>query len=87
MPATAIKPINERAYPVYKYRELLASLGNDQEIRSLILSYGFEAPTLPVIKGWRVRNSIPTKWLPLLMHKAMKDGALYDMTKLLKAPF
>ena len=87
MPAIALKPIHLRAYPTYKYRELLESIGSDDEVRKLIRSHGFEAPTTPVIKGWRMRNSIPTKWLPLLMHKAMQDGALMDVSKLLKEPF
>jgi hypothetical protein len=87
MPATALKSTNTKAYPVYKFRELMASLGSNQEIQDLIASYGFDAPTLYVIKGWRWRNSIPSKWLPLLMHRAMQDGALRDISKLLKAPF
>ena len=87
MAVAALKPIHERAYPTYKYRELLESIGSDEEIRKLIRSHGFEAPSLPVIKGWRMRNSIPTKWLPLLMHRAMQDGALMDVSKLLKTPF
>lgn len=87
MPANALKPYAERAYPVYKYRELMESIGSDHDIRRLISSYGFDAPTAPVIKGWRARNSIPTKWLPLLLHRAMQDGALRDVSRLLKAPF
>ena len=87
MPATALKPYAERVYPIYKYRELMEAIGSDGDIRNLIASYGFDAPTAPVIKGWRARNSIPTKWLPLLLHKAIQDGSLRDMSKLLKAPF
>ena len=87
MPAIAFKPIHKRAYPTYKYRELLESISSDDEVRKLIQSHGFESPSVPVIKGWRMRNSIPTKWLPLLMHKAMQDGALMDVGKLMKGPF
>ena len=87
MTAIAFKPIHKRAYPTYKYRELLEAIGSDEEVRKLIRSHGYESPSIPVIKGWRMRNSIPTKWLPLLMHKAMQDGSLRDVSWLLKVPF
>jgi len=83
----AFKPIGERAYPVYKYRELLQSIGTDADIQALIRSYGYDSPTVPVIKGWRMRNSIPTRWLPLLMHRAIQSGDLTDVTRLVKSPF
>ena len=87
MPSARLKPIRERGYPVYKFRELMESIGSDQEIVNLIKSHGYEAPSVPVIKGWRMRNSIPTKWLPLLMHKAMQNGDLRDVSRLVKEPF
>jgi hypothetical protein len=80
-----LKP--DRAFPTYKFRDLLAAVGSDQEIQDLIASHGFDRPTLPVIRGWRSRNSIPSRWLPLVLHRVMSNGDLKDMTKLLQDPF
>jgi len=84
---THVKPLTERNYPDYKFRELLAAVGNDQEVQDVIVTAGFEPPTAHVIRGWRRRNSIPPRWLPILMHKAMAKGVIRSADDLLKAPF
>jgi hypothetical protein len=84
---THVKPRNERHYPVYKYREMLAAIGSNATIQDVIRSYGYEQPTLGVIQGWRRRNSIPSTWLPILMHWLGKRGLLDTPDQLLKEPF
>jgi hypothetical protein len=82
-----LTPVSERNYPQYRYREMLAAVGTDKDIQDLIASYGFERPTLNVIRGWRSRNSVPSRWLPLIVHKLMQEGALTSAANLLKEPF
>jgi hypothetical protein len=84
---THVKPRGERNYPVYKYKEMLASIGSDADIQDVIAGYGFDRPSVGVIRGWRRRNSIPPTWLPILMHKLMKKGVLDEPDQLLRAPF
>src|SRR5262245_29539034 len=84
---THVKPRNERNYPVYEYKELLAAIGSDADIQDAIASYGFDKPSVGVIRGWRRRNSIPSTWLPLLMHALTKKHVPVAFDKLLKAPF
>jgi hypothetical protein len=86
MPRSPI-PIEERAYPRYDYRALLTSIGSDRDIQNLIGSYGFEKPSTSVIRGWRSRNSVPSRWLPLIVHKGMQDGWLKNPTAFLETPF
>jgi hypothetical protein len=80
-----LKP--DRAFPHYRFKDLLAAVGSDQEIQDLIASHGFDRPTLPVIRGWRARNSVPSRWLPLILHKVISSGDLKDITVLLETPF
>jgi hypothetical protein len=79
--------MKDRNYPTYKYRELLTAVGSDREVQDLIASYGFERPSLAVIRGWRSRNSIPSRWLPLIMQKVVRDGVLTDPAALMETPF
>jgi hypothetical protein len=82
-----VTPVSERNYPQYRYREMLAAIGSDKDVQDLIASFGFEKPTINVIRGWRVRNSVPSRWLPLIVHKLMQEGTLTSTAKLLKGPF
>jgi len=84
--SVSVKPASQRVYPQYRYRALLAGIGSDRDIQKLIVSYGFDAPTEATIRGWRVRNSIPSRWLPLLVHRAMREGWVKDATSLLEMP-
>src|SRR5262245_1999316 len=82
-----VTPVTQRNYPTYRYREMLAAIGSDKDVQALIESAGFEKPTINVIRGWRARNSIPSRWLPLIMHRLMQEGALSSPAKLIKEPF
>jgi len=67
---THLKPIAQRNLPKYEFRAFLDALGSDQEIHELIAESGYESPTVSVIRNWRSRNSIPTRWLPFLLRVA-----------------
>jgi hypothetical protein len=53
--------------PSYDFRTLLRALGSDQEICDLIERLGYTSPPPTVVRGWRTRRSIPSRWLPLLL--------------------
>jgi hypothetical protein len=73
-------PIYKRDYPTYKYRELIAAVGSDEDVQNLIREHGYEAPTVWVIRGWRTRNSIPARWLPILLMQAISEGLVSDIS-------
>jgi len=76
--------IRDRNYPVYKYKALIAAIGTDDEVAALIKDCGFDPPPLATIRGWRTRNSVPARWAPLLITKAMTAGRLRDTSALLQ---
>ena len=77
----------QKNYPEYKYRELLASIGNDRAVQDVLASYGYDVPSARVIEGWRSRNSVPPRWLPLLIQHAMaQPRGLSKPEALLKTP-
>lgn len=67
-----------RNTPVWRYREILSQLGDNQDISRTIMAYGFDPPSEPSIQSWRVRNSIPGKWLPLIVDIALHSGITFD---------
>ena len=81
------KPISNRIYPELKVKELLDAIGSDKQIAELLRSFGYEAPPLASIRGWRSRNSIPVRWLPLLMGWAMDRGDLQKPEQLVRELF
>lgn len=84
---TKMKPIADRLYPEYDFRTLLAAIGNDKAVSDLIASYGYEAPPIASIRGWRSRNSIPSRWALLLLAWAMEKGVVKNPETLIKEPF
>jgi hypothetical protein len=76
----------QKNYPEYKYRELLAFIGNDRAVQDVLAAYGYDVPSVRVIEGWRMRNSVPPRWLPLLIQHAMTNKALPKPEALLKTP-
>lgn len=79
--------MKDRNYPTYRYRDLLAAVGSDKDIQDLIAGHGYDRPSLAVIRGWRSRNSVPSRWLPLVLHKVMTNGDLKDVAALVETPF
>jgi hypothetical protein len=67
--------MNDRTtFPVWEYDKFLSSLGSDHEIQQLVADKGFKPPPLKTIAGWRLRNSIPGRWLPLLIDEGRQRG-------------
>lgn len=81
------KPIGARVYPELKVKELLDAIGSDRQIAALLRSYGYEAPPLASIRGWRSRNSIPSRWVPLLVGWAMERGDIKKPEQLVRELF
>lgn len=80
------KPLKDRRYPEIKYRDLLAVIGSDRQVQDALRNYGYDVPSIRVIEGWRSRNSVPPRWLPLLLQHAMNRGDVRKPEELLKAP-
>jgi hypothetical protein len=76
----------DRHYPQYKYRDLLEVIGNDRDVQAALEQFGYDVPSTRVIEGWRSRNSVPPRWLPLLLQHAMNRGDVRKPEELLKAP-
>lgn len=70
--------------PDWKFAELIASFGTANELGDRLEKEGFKPPPRHTILGWRQRNSIPGKWLPLLIQLAIWDGNLRDISGLRK---
>ena len=71
-------------HPSWKYLELIAALGDDAAVAELIRSEGFDPPSLKTIAGWRMRNSMPSRWLPLLVELAMERKIIDHISQLRK---
>jgi hypothetical protein len=81
------KPKGDRLYPEHDFKTLLAAIGSDKDVATLIRDYGYEAPPLASIRGWRSRNSIPSRWVPLLVGWAMQKGVMKTPETLIRSPF
>jgi hypothetical protein len=69
--------------PQWKYRELVSALGaTDNEVREIIRAEGFDPPALKTVTSWRLRNSVPATWAPLLIDVAMRRGILGEVGQL-----
>jgi hypothetical protein len=82
-PKTA-RVAREFRIPEYRYRELIAAVGTDDEVQKAISEAGFDPPPASTIRGWRTRNSIPSAWVPLLIAHAMTMGKLTSPIMLLR---
>jgi hypothetical protein len=71
-------------YPAWKYLELVEAFGGERKVADLIRKEGFDPPPLKTITGWRMRNSIPGRWAPLLIEAAIEAGHLDQISQLRK---
>jgi hypothetical protein len=69
----ASKPREARLYPEGKWTELLAAIGNNDEVAKLIRDAGYDPPPPGSIQGWRTRGSVPARWTPLFLEWAIKN--------------
>ena len=68
--------------PRWKYRDLVAALGSDDQVVELLRAAGFRPPPAKTIAGWRMRNSVPGQWAPALIDAAMRRGLLAKISHL-----
>lgn len=67
---------------------LMHKLGvSDKQIADLIRSYGIDPPPESTIRGWRARNSIPARWLLVLVRIAIDQKVVRDLDELIDSPF
>lgn len=78
-------PRKKAIQPVWRYYDLLMMLGSANEIRLMIQKKGYEAPPEDTVQGWRNRNSIPGKWVPILIQLAVDKGVIKSIDDLKKA--
>lgn len=67
--------------------DLMIRLGNEKTIADLIRQYGIDPPPESTIRGWRARNSIPSRWLLILVKIAIDTKAIRDLDQLIDNPF
>ena len=72
--------------PEWRYTELITSLGTANEIIDRMKIEGLAAPPRLTILGWRQRNSIPARWLPLMIQWGIQDMLLKGIHDLRKNP-
>jgi hypothetical protein len=70
------------ARPSWLFKNLLTILGSTGDIRSMLYDKGFFPPPDDTIQGWRNRNSIPGKWVPVLIQLGIERGFLRDINDL-----
>lgn len=62
--------------PKWRYRDLYDKLGGSDAIVAHIKNAGYEPPPLMTVRGWGHRESIPSKWLLVLLIVALKAEAI-----------
>jgi hypothetical protein len=78
------KPRNQRLYPEGKWAELLAAIGNNDEVAKVFMDAGYDAPPPGSIQGWRSRGSVPTRWTPILLEWAINNDMIKRPLALLR---
>jgi hypothetical protein len=69
--------------PSWKYRKLVSALGaTDNDVREVIRAEGFDPPALKTVTAWRLRNSVPGQWAPLLIDIALRKGLIKRISQL-----
>lgn len=62
--------------PKWRFRDLYDKLGGSEAIVLHIKNAGYEPPPLMTVRGWGHRESIPSKWLLVLLIVALKGKAI-----------
>ena len=68
--------------PAWRYYDLLILLGSANEIRRMLEAKGYKPPPENTVQGWRNRNSIPGKWVPVMLQLAVEKGFIKDIDDL-----
>ena len=70
------------AAPEWRYRDLLVGLGTSGDVRALLKEKGYQPPPEDTVQGWKNRNSIPGKWVPILLELGIEKGLFKDVAGL-----
>ena len=68
--------------PLWRYYDLLILLGTANEIRGMLQDKGYTPPPEDTVQGWRNRNSIPGKWVPVMLQLAVEKGFIKSIDDL-----
>ena len=72
--------------PEWRFKHILRSLGTADDIRWLLFGKGYTPPPEDTIQGWRNRNSIPGKWVPVIIELAQEKRLIRDVADLKPVP-
>ena len=67
------------AEPAWSFKNLLMVLGTAKEIQELLRQRGYHPPPEDTIQGWRNRNSIPGKWVPVFIQMGIDRKFIADI--------
>jgi hypothetical protein len=70
--------------PEWRFYDLLMKLGSVTEIAQMLKARGYNPPPRPTIQGWRNRNLMPAKWVPVFIKLAFDLGVIHDIDELKK---
>jgi len=59
--------------PRWRFDDILVGLGPDSAIVHKVTKRGYPKIPRSTIAGWRLRNSIPTFWVPLFIQMALDE--------------
>lgn len=72
--------------PEWRFRSVLKSLGTADDIRWMIFGKGYTPPLEDTIQGWRNRNSVPGKWVPVIIEIALDKQIIHRLSDLKQKP-
>ena len=68
--------------PAWRFGDLLTGLGTDTMVADKLVRRGY--PKVPVnsITGWRLRNSIPPFWVPIVIQMGLDEQLIKSIDDL-----
>jgi hypothetical protein len=68
--------------PVWRFGDLVTGLGHDAYIVEKLARRGY--PRVPVnsVTGWRLRNSIPSFWVPVFLQMGIEEKLIKNIEDL-----
>lgn len=68
--------------PNWNIRKLYESLGSAEGLIAHMRARGYEPPCLMTVRGWGHRQSIPAKWLLVVLMVAFDERIIRDISQL-----
>ena len=68
--------------PAWRFADILTVLGSDKQIAAKLVERGY--PNVPdnSITGWRLRNSIPAFWVPVIIQMGLEEKLIKSIEDL-----